>query len=91
MIVSKYLIFIVVFILLSVCCLNSKNYAILMSGGFGGPDDEPEQSCYRNDIVISYIYLVEYAAYTHDEIMVFFSNGEKGSKLHAFFGEIECE
>jgi len=45
----------------------SKNYAILLSGGYGIKDAN-EEACYWYELVLAYEYLIEKAGYNPDDI-----------------------
>jgi hypothetical protein len=74
--------FIVIFFLFIIGTINlySKSYAILLAGGYGNID-EPR---YWYDLVLVYEYLVLEAGYNHDDILVFFGDGEnwEGSSVN---------
>jgi len=57
----------------------AENYAIIISSGYGVPDNpmEPDpKSAYWYDVVLAYECLYDSIGYDHDDILVFFGNGD---------------
>jgi hypothetical protein len=74
---KKNIIAIMILLLIMSSNSNSKSYAILISGGYGIPDDpDKEFTAYWYDLVLAYEYLINNAGYSHDDVYVFFGNGE---------------